>query len=93
MNSVSKDMQNAIPTDFDINEGINVGQSNIFGKSANSGSGFTLHIENFYNNTDKDIEQLAYEFEFYRQRLSLARVVHSVVLHLTEKIAIKTMEY
>ena len=38
MNSVSKDMQNAIPTDFDINE-VNVGQSNIIGKSANSGSG------------------------------------------------------
>ncbi|WP_278247867.1 hypothetical protein [Paramaledivibacter caminithermalis] len=31
-----------------------------------SNTGITLHIENFINNTDKDIEQLAYELEFYR---------------------------
>lgn len=30
---------------------------------------FTLNIENFTNNSDKDIEQLAYELEFYRQRI------------------------
>lgn len=34
---------------------------------------FTLHIEQFINHTDKDIEQLAYELEFYRQRLALGR--------------------
>ncbi|MCX7904149.1 MAG: phage tail tape measure protein [Caloramator sp.] len=39
----------------------------------NSSSGLTLHIENFYNNSEKDIEQLAYELEFYRQRISLGR--------------------
>ncbi|ABN52930.1 hypothetical protein Q428_13030 [Fervidicella metallireducens AeB] len=38
-----------------------------------SGSGLTLHIENFINNSDKDIEQLAYELEFYRQRVSMGR--------------------
>lgn len=32
--------------------------------------GFSVHIENFINNTDKDIEQLAYELEFYRQRVA-----------------------
>ena len=30
----------------------------------------TLHIEKFINNTDKDIEELAYELEFYRQRIN-----------------------
>ncbi|MFT8313444.1 MAG: phage tail tape measure protein [Clostridium sp.] len=38
-----------------------------------SGSGLTLHIENFINNTEKDIEQLAYELEFYRQRVAMGR--------------------
>ncbi|MBU3100660.1 MULTISPECIES: phage tail tape measure protein [Clostridium] len=38
-----------------------------------SSGGFTLHIQNFYNNTDKDIEQLAYELGFYSQRVSLAK--------------------
>jgi len=41
-------------------------------KGNNSG-GLTLHIQNFYNNSDKDIEHLAYELEFYRQRISLGR--------------------
>ncbi|WP_069648990.1 phage tail tape measure protein [Caloranaerobacter ferrireducens] len=35
--------------------------------------GITLHIDNFINNTDKDIEQLAYELEFYRQRIAVGR--------------------
>lgn len=39
----------------------------------NSSGGLTLHIQNFYNNSDKDIEHLAYELEFYRQRISLGR--------------------
>ena len=33
----------------------------------------TIQIENFNNNTDKDIEQLAYELEFYRQRIAMGR--------------------
>lgn len=41
--------------------------------SRGQGQGFTLNIENFNNNTDKDIENLAYELEFYRQRISLGR--------------------
>ena len=35
--------------------------------------GLTLHIERFINNSEKDIEQLAYELEFYRQRISKGR--------------------
>jgi len=41
-------------------------------KKANGGN-LTLHIENFINNTEKDIEKLAYELEFYRQRVSYGR--------------------
>ncbi|WP_411678606.1 hypothetical protein [Clostridium thailandense] len=33
----------------------------------------TLHIENFNNYTEKDIEQLAYELEFYRQRIAMGK--------------------
>lgn len=42
-------------------------------KGGNSASGITLHIENFINNSTKDIEQLAYELEFYRQRAAMGR--------------------
>ncbi|MPN57204.1 hypothetical protein SDC9_204898 [bioreactor metagenome] len=42
-------------------------------KGSNSGGGLTLHIENFINNTEKDIEQLAYELEFYRQRVAMGK--------------------
>lgn len=38
-----------------------------------SNNNFTLHIENFINNTDKDIEQLAYELEFYRRKISMGK--------------------
>ena len=73
MSKVSEDIQGAIPTDFNVNANLNsLGTSNT-SKPNTAGSGFTLHIENFINNTEKDIEQLAYEFEFYRQRLSFAK--------------------
>ncbi|BDR81652.1 hypothetical protein N072000002_18350 [Clostridium tetani] len=35
--------------------------------------GLTVHIEKFINNTEKDIEDLAYELEFYRQRISMGK--------------------
>ena len=73
MSTVVQDMQKAIPTEFEIGAGLAMDNPGITGKSAVNSNGFILHIENFYNNTEKDIEQLAYEFEFYRQRLSLAR--------------------
>lgn len=72
MDTVSKDIEKAIPTDFETNTNINV--MNGFQSLKNTAStGFTLIIENFNNNTSKDIEQLAYELEFYRQRLSFAK--------------------
>ncbi|MCD8502948.1 MAG: phage tail tape measure protein [Bacillaceae bacterium] len=41
--------------------------------SSGHGQGINITIDQFVNNTDKDIEQLAYELEFYRQRISLGR--------------------
>lgn len=72
MDSVSKDIQKAIPTDLEAEANLNILTGQNSSRNA-TGTGFTLHIENFINNTDKDIEQLAYEFEFYRQRLSFAK--------------------
>lgn len=40
--------------------------------AAGAGSGFALNITNFYNNTDKDMEALAYQFEFARQKAAAA---------------------
>jgi phage-related protein len=74
MDQVSGDMQAAIPTSFNLDTALNVGGSaggsNV---TAAASGGFTLHIENFVNNTEKDIQQLAYEFEFYRQQAAAAR--------------------
>jgi hypothetical protein len=42
-------------------------------KGGSSGSGITLHIEKFINNTEKDIEQIAYELEFYRQKIAMGK--------------------
>lgn len=44
-----------------------------YNKEPQNNNGITLYIENFINNTDKDIEQIAYELEFYRQRVSLGK--------------------
>lgn len=43
------------------------------GNPTSNNSNLTIHIDNFNNNTDKDIEQLAYELEFYRQRVAMGR--------------------
>ena len=74
MDDISADMQAAVPTSFNLSPAVNLnGSSN--GSSGNSpvGGGFTLHIENFVNNSEKDIQRLAYEFEFYRQQAAAAR--------------------
>jgi len=42
-------------------------------KGNNTVGNLTLNIENFINNTNKDIEQLAYELEFYRKRVATGR--------------------
>nr|DAQ27808.1 MAG TPA: tail tape measure protein [Caudoviricetes sp.] len=74
MDDISADMQAAIPTSFNLSPAVNMNTA-LSGSSSNSpaSGGFTLHIENFVNNTEKDIERLAYEFEFYRQQAAAAR--------------------
>ncbi|MBV4434436.1 phage tail tape measure protein [Clostridium tyrobutyricum] len=42
-------------------------------RNMGSRNGLTLHIENFNNYTEKDIEQLAYELEFYRRKISMGK--------------------
>lgn len=42
-------------------------------KGNDASGSFTVNIENFINNREKDIEQLAYELEFYRQKISMGR--------------------
>ena len=53
----------AVPHNNSLKESENIGNRN----------GLTLHIENFNNYTEKDIEQLAYELEFYRQKISMGK--------------------
>lgn len=74
MNDISADMQSAIPTSFNLNPSLALnGSSGSTPGNSPVGGGFTLHIENFVNNTEKDIQRLAYEFEFYRQQAAAAR--------------------
>ena len=73
MAQVSGDIQSAIPTDFDLNASVSGSTTGRMSGGSSQGGGFMLHIENFVNNTEKDIQQLAYEFEFYRQQAATAR--------------------
>lgn len=88
MKGVSSDMKSAIPTKFDTQINANVNKPNLaYGDSvesyknlisnlSNDGYGkntFNLNIENFYNNRSQDVEALAFEFEGYRQNVSLAK--------------------
>lgn len=88
MKGVSSDMKSAIPTKFDTQINANVNKPNLaYGDSVESfknlisnlskdGYGkntFNLNIENFYNNRSQDVEALAFEFEGYRQNVSLAK--------------------
>ena len=80
MNSLGSQMTNAIPSDFSANvKGSvtssmagNTGVINTSDTSSNTNP-LQVSIQNFYNNREQDIEQLAYELEFYRQRVAFAR--------------------
>lgn len=70
---VSRSMKNVtdkLKDDVRIDKNISVNGA-VSGQGTVGGSAL-LQIENFYNNTDKDIERLAYDFEFARQRASAA---------------------
>ncbi|APM39925.1 phage tail tape measure protein [Clostridium kluyveri] len=66
---LSLDMKVNTRTSVEVPSGSNLKDS----KNTDDRNGFILHIENFNNNTNKDIEQLAYELEFYRRKISMGR--------------------
>lgn len=75
MNEVEMDMEKAIPTSFDVNsniEGITNSMA-ILQVNKAQGSPLMVTIQTFINNREQDIEQLAYELEFYRQRVAYAK--------------------
>ena len=59
MRDVSKDMADAIPTDFDV--AANVHGTPEFTPGSGGGISLTLHIENFHNYRSEDINELADE--------------------------------
>ena len=63
MEDVAKDMCRSIPKDFDFDVDVNAhgnrSSSMDSGAAGDGGVALTLHIDKFYNNTDKDIRQLA----------------------------------
>ena len=74
MDGISANMQAAVPTSFNLSPAVNrIDASNGSAGTSPAGGGFTLHIETFVNNSEKDIQRLAYEFEFYRQQAAAAR--------------------
>lgn len=73
MSGVEKDMLNAIPTEFNVGADVNMSGKNMSVMRNNTSQPFVLSIQNFYNNRKQDIEELAYELEFYRQRVAGAR--------------------
>lgn len=75
MNGVEKDMKKAIPTSFDVDTNITglTNQSSLASGQKTQGSPLMVTIQNFFNNREQDIEQLAYELEFYRQRVAYAK--------------------
>ena len=72
MNGVKDDMKKAIPTSFSTDVSLDAKQSSIPVHTDTQQNPFVLTITNFYNNRAQDIEQLAYELEFYRQRVASA---------------------
>lgn len=75
MNGVEKDMKKAIPTSFDVDANITslTNKPSMASGQKTQGSPLMITIQNFFNNREQDIEQLAYELEFYRQRVAYAK--------------------
>ncbi|MHC6181005.1 hypothetical protein ACYUJ6_14350 [Clostridium sp. JNZ X4-2] len=74
------DAVNRLPLDMKVSPGVleipvshNYSNSSEEKGNMSSKNGLTLYIENFNNYTEKDIEQLAYELEFYRQKAALGK--------------------
>lgn len=87
MKEVTADMQNAIPTDFDIGVNTNTltdgynNTSNSQSRNISDTSDYDpgqvapiyLNIENFNNNREQDIEDLSEELEFYRMKINYGK--------------------
>jgi hypothetical protein len=61
MKKVSRDMEDAVPTDFDVAANINGATRGTLDTDGVAGINLTLRIDNFYNNTTQDLRQLADE--------------------------------
>ena len=85
MKTVAKEMQDSIPTNFDV--GVNTNtltngyNSNVIVRNITDTSDYEpgqvspiyITIENFNNNREQDIEDLSEELEFYRSKVSYGR--------------------
>ena len=78
MNNVQKQMQNAIPTSFNVEPTLLVAYNTDLNTpflektQGLSQTGITLHIENFINNRSQDVQAFAQELEFYAIRSNFA---------------------
>ena len=75
MNSVQRQMQSSIPTEFetDVKTNINSLKLPIAGyRNETESSGFNIYIENFINNRSQDVQAFAQELEFYARRSNFA---------------------
>jgi phage-related protein len=61
MKDVSRDMQEAVPTDFDIDANVRGATSGSLTGAGGGGFSLVLHIGTFVNNTAQDLRQLADE--------------------------------
>lgn len=77
MDEISKQMQDAIPTDFNVEPNVSMSyNSNAIQPNEAlpnvAHAGITVNIENFVNNRSQDIQAFAQELEFYSRRNSFA---------------------
>ena len=75
MNSVQRQMQSSIPTEFetDVKTNINSLKLPLAGyRNETESSGFNIYIENFINNRSQDVQAFAQELEFYARRSNFA---------------------
>ena len=77
MNSVQRQMQNAIPTSFNIEPALAVSYNTDLKTPLERTqnivqAGITVNIENFVNNRSQDVQAFAQELEFYARRSNFA---------------------
>lgn len=77
MNSVQRQMQNAIPTSFNIEPALAVSYNTDLKTPLERTqnivqTGITVNIENFVNNRSQDVQAFAQELEFYARRSNFA---------------------